>query len=274
MFKEKFVTVIKHNGRIMREQGDTTYLPFGSEYSLLLKNKNSVRALVTVEIDGVDATGGTQLIIPANGEVNLERFIKAGDLESGNRFKFIERTKKIEDGPRGIRAEDGLIRIEFEFEQMQTLAQHGRMYESPSPWWHSPSPWHSSPWYGGSTSSASLQGSTCSMFSDSLGTPGEACSITNPMNASGASVQAKAAINDIGITVPGSISDQKFVVGAARQTDGQKHVMILKLLGKVGDTVVKEPLTVKHKPQCTTCGSKNKANAKFCSECGTSLLLV
>ena len=67
----------------------------------------------------MDATGGTQLIIPANGSIDFERFIKDGNFDQGLKFKFIERTKKIEDGPRGIGAEDGLIRIQFEFEQQK-----------------------------------------------------------------------------------------------------------------------------------------------------------
>jgi hypothetical protein len=37
-------------------------------------------------------------------------------MNSGNRFKFIERTAQIEDY-RGIKAEDGLLRVEYAFEK-------------------------------------------------------------------------------------------------------------------------------------------------------------
>ena len=46
VYKSNFVAVVKTNGTILREKGesnDEVYLPFGNEYSLLLKNKNSKR---------------------------------------------------------------------------------------------------------------------------------------------------------------------------------------------------------------------------------------
>ncbi len=44
MYKQNFVVVVKCNGKILREQdSDVVYLPFGAEYSILLKNKDSRR---------------------------------------------------------------------------------------------------------------------------------------------------------------------------------------------------------------------------------------
>jgi hypothetical protein len=306
MFKEKFVVAVKHNGRVMREQGDTILIPFGSEYTLLLKNLNSVRALVRVEIDGQDATEGTSLIVPANGSIDLERFIKGGNFEQGNRFKFIERTKKIEDGPRGIQAEDGLIRVEFEFEQ--EAAPIKRYYDEWHPRRRLGDYWYS-PQYGTgvgiydtllrSTTVGSVATAQATYSATSAGTPKasgdtvqlSAADLVNasytltstasdePMamsfNAGSDQVQAFAsAVNDVGITVPGSVSDQKFTTGSWFPTDGVKHVMVLKLLGQVGEKVVEKPVTVKAKPTCTTCGTVNKANAKFCRECGTALTIA
>ena len=74
MYAHKFAVAIKNNGKVLRERGDSVALPFGSEYSIFLKNMNSVRALVRIEIDGTDVTGGHQLIVPANGTLDLERF--------------------------------------------------------------------------------------------------------------------------------------------------------------------------------------------------------
>lgn len=115
MYSNKLVTAIKVNGKILRENSGVVTLPFGAEYSILLKNLNSVRALVKVSVDGIDATEGTWLILPANGSIDLERFIRNGNFNSGNRFKFIERTATIEDH-RGIGAEDGLVRVEYKAE--------------------------------------------------------------------------------------------------------------------------------------------------------------
>jgi hypothetical protein len=68
--------------------------------------------MVKVSVDGQDATEGTRLILQPNSSLELERFIRDGNLKSGNKFKFIERTQKIED-QRGIKEDDGLVRIEF-----------------------------------------------------------------------------------------------------------------------------------------------------------------
>ena len=125
MYQEKFVTAVLVAGKILREHGASVYLPFDQDFTLRFKNLNSVRALVRVSIDGQDATEGTSgLVVPANGTIDLERFIKNGNLTAGNKFKFIERTVKIENGPRGIQLEDGLIRIEFEFEQQAAKTEN------------------------------------------------------------------------------------------------------------------------------------------------------
>ena len=115
MYNQKLVASIKSKGKILREFKDTVYIPFSSEYSILLKNLNTVRAVVNVFIDGENAVPGGLVIDPGRS-VDLERWIKNGNLTEGNRFKFIERTAKIEEGPRGIKEEDGLIRVEYQFE--------------------------------------------------------------------------------------------------------------------------------------------------------------
>ena len=112
MYTNRFVCSVKVNGKILREQSSLVTLPFGSEYTILLKNLNSRRAMVKVSVDGQDATEGTRLIIAPNATLELERFIKNGNFSRGNRFKFIERTAGIE-AHRGIKADDGLIRCEF-----------------------------------------------------------------------------------------------------------------------------------------------------------------
>lgn len=289
MYQDKLVTAVRVAGKVLREDNDKVYVPFGSEYSLLIKNKNSVRALVRVEIDGVDATEGTSLIVAANGSVDLERFLKASNYEQGLKFKFIERTKKIEDGPRGVGAEDGLIRIEFEFEQppaqiVNTVYRTYNQWPNPYPQWHAGE-------YLCSTTSA-LRSVSSNLGGVTLGSSGVAKGITaQAMNISNVSTTShqedsyfgatcadskveSPSLNDVGITVGGSVSDQKFTVGAWFPTDGVKHVMILKLLGKVGEQKIKTPVTVKTKQACPTCGAVHKQPANFCRACGTGLSIV
>jgi hypothetical protein len=115
MYNQKLVASIKANSKVLREFKDTVYIPFASEYSILLKNLNTTRAVVNVFIDGENVVPGGLVIDPGR-TVDLERWIKNGNLSEGNKFKFIERTTAIEDGPRGIKLEDGLIRVEYQFE--------------------------------------------------------------------------------------------------------------------------------------------------------------
>ena len=94
--------------------------------------------------------------------------------------------------------------------------------------------------------------------------------MTNTMNVS---AQAQS-LNDVGITVAGSKSTQSFTTTTMGLMETAKHNIVLKLLGETVDNQpVREAVTVKHKPKCTTCGKQNKATNKFCSECGTSLEL-
>ncbi len=248
MYHNKLVASLKANGKILREFKDTVYIPFGSEYSFLLKNLNTKRALVNVFIDGEDMTPGG-LVLNAGQEVDLERSIKNGNLTEGNRFKFIERTGSVEKH-RGIKLEDGLVRIEYQFELYETKYQpfftsnilRGQTYDS-----------H----YGTTTGDWAVpMGATYSATNVSL----------NSMNISAQS------LNDVGITVPGSKSTQSFTTTTIGVLESQKHSIVLKLLGETPDNrPVLQPVNVKMKPKCVTCGKLNKANAKFCSECGTAL---
>ena len=56
MYQSKLVASLKANGKVLREFKDKVYVPFASEYSILLKNLNTVRAEVHVYIDGEDQT--------------------------------------------------------------------------------------------------------------------------------------------------------------------------------------------------------------------------
>lgn len=289
MYDNKLVLAVKVNGKVLREIGETVMVPFGAEYTLHFKNLNSLRALVRVSVDGQDAPR-TSLIVPANGTADLERWLVAGKMDEGHRFRFIERTQKIEDGPRGIQAEDGLIRVEFEFERQPARIETEvikRTYIED--YWGQCRPFYRELWCGGPGIG------TSSVFTNAIGAPTAAANpystqTTYSSTAAGAFRGVKAASlsaepqqvfnssaavkSDVGITVPGSVSDQKFSTGQWFPTDGQKHVMVLKLAGRVGEEPVAEPVTVKTRIECPTCGTKSKPGVKFCPECGTSLSIL
>ena len=71
---------------------------------------------------------------------------------------------------------------------------------------------------------------------------------------------------------PGSKSTQSFQTTQVGTLDTTMHSIVLRLVGDLGhNKPVTEPVTVKAKPKCVTCGKQNKTTAKFCSECGTAL---
>jgi hypothetical protein len=234
MYNQKLAIAIKSHGKVLREHQDTVYLPFGSEYSILIKNLNSVKALVKVEIDGTDVGGGEQFIVNGNSEVELERFIVNGTLDQGNRFKFIERTENIENN-RGIKVDDGLIRVSFQYEQMYDVQKilreveehhhHHHHYD-----WHQYPPYNPySPYYTcGGPVPASTGKNT--IRSRSLGEVQCNANISGTAHNSNLVAQNT---NDAGITVPGSVSNQQFTIGKSFVVESTEHVMILHLRGEL-----------------------------------------
>lgn len=255
MYDNKLAVAIKSAGKVLREQKDQVFVPFGTEYSILIKNLNTIRALVKISIDGKNVNGddGSFVVHPGQS-LDVERFITNGNLECGNRFKFIERTSSVEQH-RGIGIEDGLVRVEFQFERQPI--EFAPLPFSPTtvePTWKGPL----RGWFINDSTSAPPQ-PTYTITSSSASIGGEAQSLT---------------VNDVGITVPGSISNQSFHRAELFAVTPTKHVIVLKLVGEVDGRVVERAVDVKHKPKCSTCGRVNKATAKFCANCGTSLQLV
>lgn len=281
MYKSNMAVAIKSRGNILREFKDKVYLPFGAEYSLYFRNMNNTRALVHITIDGNNVTG-SGLVVNANSTVDFERSLENNNLSTGNRFKFINRTAAVEKH-RGVGVEDGLIRIEFQYEKPVSLPNFilgGQPYNP-----------HNNPWNNGVPRGPSLGGVYgidaigTSVKSVSYGTPTQdsnfrdvevKCSGNLSRNASLSSASLSSnAVDQAGITVPGSISNQKFVGTVMGLMESETHIMVLQLLGEApSGEVVELPVTVKAKPTCVTCGKLNKATAKYCSECGTGLIIA
>jgi hypothetical protein len=245
MHHQKLVASIKANGKVLREFGETVLVPFGSEYSIFLKNLHVARVQVGITIDGKDILGGSKLIINGNSSIDLERFVELND--RGHKLKFVERTESIEKH-RGISAEDGLIRIEYEYEQYQLYRTPFRSV-MPDP-----------VWINGGYNSDKFYDAGGVGYDKGYGGPEPTMCCTS--------------LNDAGITAKGDISDQKFVEVYGFNSDGNKHSMVIQLKGEHQGKQVAKPISVSVKQECENCGRKNKATAKFCSECGTSLVLL
>ena len=276
MYSNRAAIAVKVNGKVLREFKDTVYIPFGSEYSILIKNLNTKRGIFHVFLDGDDVVPNG-LVLNAGQEVDLERWIKNGNLSEGNRFKFIERTGAIEDH-RGIKIEDGLIRVEFQFERDYPKPYYPNYHYNNGLTWTDPTYWDHNTLLRSVASGQVAKGmATSAMNAATHQHPGVACSSMSAGASLNNMVVGSAqsfAQNDVGITVPGSKSEQKFTTVSNFSVESEKHSMILKLLGETEDNKpVIAPVTVHTKVQCTTCNRKNKTSARFCSSCGTSLTI-
>ena len=251
-YRESMVSVIKVGGRVLREHDGIVTIPFGSEYVIAMKNLEARRAVVDISIDGEKVNKNGKLVINPNEEVEFERFVE--DLDKGQRFKFIQKTEKIQ-GHRGDKIDDGIVRIEFQYEK----AVHNIWGGS---WWHIP-PYNM------------RIGSIVKTTVTTEGDPNVMRSYTTCSTAPHVPTQVGGSyvpVSDEGITVQGSDSNQRFHTVDVGPLDSQKHTIVLRLNGTSQGQVVSQPITTRTKIECSTCGTKNTSKHKFCTECGTRLI--
>jgi len=274
-YKDYFVVEVKSNGKILRVRDDAVYLPFGSEYSILLKNLNSRKASVNVSVDGEDTLDNHSLIIEPNDETVLEGFLKGN--VARNRFRFIQKTKQIQDH-RGDKADDGMIRIEFAFAKPQpepwiakTIKEVHHHHHLPFTYYGSNVEWT----YLNKSDSAGrgIHDGESVMYSNSMGTP--VASASGPVSESNVTMDSLGIADvphvDEGITVKGSECNQQFRYGYIGELDHPEVIVIrLKGLTQTGNQI-NDPITVKTKLACPTCGTKSKSSMKYCGSCGTFL---
>lgn len=270
VFKKNFALAVRSNGKILREINDQVFIPFGSEYELVLKNLNSIRAQVRIWIDGSQVTSGVSLIVPPNDTVVLERSVSTGNLRAGNKFKFIEKTAKIEQY-RGNKIDDGIIRIEYQFEKKYDPIPR------PQPTWIKPEPMWQHPQYYDDRFYCADPSQLSSVMDSNVTDVSYSSKAVLRNTALGKTPKSSSiacnAVNTAGITVPGSESNQQFSTSYGFLVESEVNVLSLQLVGEVAGQEVVQPITVKTKQECPTCGKKNKINSKFCVECGTNLCL-
>lgn len=272
MYHQKLVVAVKCGGKVLREHGDTVYLPFGSEYSLLLKNLDPQRrAVVEVSIDGRDVVEGG-LVINANSSVDLKRFVEDGNMNRGPAFKFVEMTDKIEE-QRGVKAEDGLVQVTFRYEN--PIVYGGFIWRDDT--WATPH-WQHGTYYNQMRSmkvgsSVDSIGATQATYSAQVNHVTPTISTTEcDMSFCDAAATCSLAANENGITVKGNEVKQKFTevkIDESRLTAPER--MILRLKGEVGQKRVAQPLSVRRNIFCSECGKRNPSTSRFCSVCGNNL---
>ena len=111
MYKNNFVVCIKDcNGQVLRETNNNeVYLPFYSEYSIKIKNKNDYDCIASIFIDGIDILNGSFLFIKKEDETEIERFFLDENENNGKKFKFVP-SDNIKESDKN---ENGIIRIKL-----------------------------------------------------------------------------------------------------------------------------------------------------------------
>jgi len=279
-YKNHFIAELKSNGQILRIRDGFVTLPFGSEYSLYLKNLNSRKASVTIQIDGEDVLDGSSLIVEANSSIEVEGFLK--NAVAKNKFKFIKKTQEIINH-RGDKIDDGLIRIEFAFEKEDTIVrkiitEHHTYHHDCNPWrfCHYPDVYYTTCKNTGDVNQDAPQ------YSQSDGTVVGAsmgnlqsynCNVKDVSDLANMSEisELKTPIDDLGITVKGSEINQQFNYASIGETEASE-VIIIQLRGTNSQgKKVKKSILAQAKLICSSCGLKSKSSYKFCPRCGTFL---
>ena len=271
-YKDQFVAEVKSNGKILRVRDGFVYLPFGSEYCILLKNLNSKRAAVKISIDGLDVLSNHRLVLEPNETTELKGFMSGNSVTSA--FKFIQKTKQIQEY-RGDRADDGLVRIEFAFEKPLPEPEIKKVVTEI----HHHYDYHYWP-----SKKFDVYEGPCWAVNDS-NTYGSAVTVRGVMT--GQTLTSNAYYNNVGslevkasdntplqnegVTVHGSPVQQHFNYTSLGQLE-PSEVIVIQLKGvTTTGTIVEQSVTVDQKIICQTCGNSVKTSYKFCPNCGTSV---
>jgi hypothetical protein len=286
MYSNKLVCSVKVNNKILREKTtnneSTVYVPFGSEYSLLLKNLGGRNAVVNIEIDGRKVTKGG-FYINAGQTAEIERFVDS--LTEGRRFKFIEKTDEISEF-RGDKIDDGMIRVTWQFEAAKpevvkktVVTDHYHNHHHHHGfgcrcWICSSNIWYGPITYTKTSQPIPLNGEiTYTSCNANIGSAMNAVMNSSSFDKGQLEGLLTRSLNenDSGITVEGSKSNQKFSTTYANMLEENVHSMVIILKGTRDSIPVQKPIVVSEKLQCSTCGRKWASNFEFCAKCGTAL---
>lgn len=260
MYHKNMAAAIRVGGKVCKERDGHVFIPYGSEYAIRLRNYHPRKAVVEITIDGKTISPGSRFIVPENGTLDIERFLE-GNNQEGHRFKFIQMTDRIREH-RGETVDDGMVRIEYWFEQ------------EPVKWVSSTATWPT--FNPPSWTYTDLH----TDFTQTIGTADFNTCTTRGLSSKGMHVNSSCSVycsasmppeEDSGITVNGGISDQHFNVGTTGTLETVSHVIVLKLTGDIGNSVVVKPVIRQTKAHCAVCGTSNPYLNEYCGHCGNNL---
>jgi len=181
-----------------------------------------------------------------------------------NKFKFIRKTSEIQEH-RGDHVDDGILRVEFAFEKPKPDPEITKIIKEEHHHYHYHGGpydqnviYRGTPWY--STTDVKFgQKFTHNVACDQVGVQSMSSNLNAPLS-------------DEGITVKGSVTNIEYRYGAIGELEDSSVIIItLKGMQQSSGVVVQDPITVKSKVTCSSCGRKWKTTFKYCPNCGTYL---
>lgn len=257
MHKNGLIATIKdENGKVLRETRDhaavTVYIPFYTHYSIYLKNTHNCRAVATIEIDGTDVMNGKGIIVPANGNITVDRFCIDGNLKSGSKFYFVPQDDGRVADPTS--EDNGMVKITFKLEKVKPFyiieqnytATFPNQYDygHPKPIMPNQPPrfWNNN--FNNTVDNRRIDASSDPKFYSPIHTP------SNWSTGSSLNVSASAQ-PERGATVEGNQSNQQFIHGYVNELESTETVISFEIRPS------KEALTV---DKVQTKPSDNKVN--------------
>ncbi len=116
VYSNQFVLCILHKGQPQEELANKVVkLPFGSEYSIRLRNRNNRRACAKIFIDGENVSGNGY-VVNANSHVDIKRH---HDIDRSFRFVELDSPEAIDAGKSGPneKKQKGVVEVRFYLEK-------------------------------------------------------------------------------------------------------------------------------------------------------------
>lgn len=273
MYQNGLVVTIKINGKTVEEKDCKVVIPFNSEYSLMLKNRNDRKAVARIYIDGEEVTKKGSLIIDANGSINVERFID--DMDRGKKFKFVPISdSRVDD--KGD-SEKGFVEVRFQLvkpvlnnfiihEEHIHHKHHHYDYD-----WYFCKPYyvdHITPFDVPVYGSPHIYCNSSPTISKGFGGSTMTSNITSDVTSNvrdEAFIQDNHLIEERGATIKGSNSSQKFCYSYVGELEAQETVIRFQLIGSRDLRIINQYV----KTHCTQCGKAYDINDNYCAKCGT-----
>ena len=116
VYSNKFVICILVNGKVQKEKKNgVVNLPFGTEYTIRLRNKNDRRCCADIYIDGECVSGGGY-VVDANDYMDIKRH---NDRDRAFKFVSLDSEDAVDYGKNGDNddGEKGTIEVRFRMEK-------------------------------------------------------------------------------------------------------------------------------------------------------------